>query len=254
MPLSIEDFFAMPTKDRHAFLSNVSEKPEKVGATFFAGILSKSNDTISKWYAIKAIGDLRASDFTHLLLKVLSEADAKVGKSTLHRIGAYSIGKIGSSSIPGIIALLRSPDKETQIAAIDALGEIRSPECLDALALSLKIKDSTLVLWACLSLSKIGDASIPILEESISYIQNHDMMCVLDAFVKIGTQQTTFGVAKIAETHPELVEYFFRRGDTTNAKSRYIQLITRMATRKGVYNEAIQRLFLLISSDNESLA
>lgn len=121
-------------KERQQAIARCADEPQRFGAEFFAEILRSEADPICKWYAIRALGDLRANHFGELLVDVLRQPDFEVGESSLHRICARSIGLLGSEMVPRIVSLLKELNAATRLAAADTLGEIGHPSAIPALS------------------------------------------------------------------------------------------------------------------------
>ena len=183
-----QEIKAMKENNRQVYLYETSEYGmHLVSEDIYLAILAdESIDSISKWYAIKAIGELKEDKYIPVLIEVLKKQNESVGETSLHLIAARSLGKIGSAAVPFVTSLLNSDcSTETQIAAADTLGEIGSIDGIPALIEIVKSKPNNIAVWACLSLSKIG---IPTVNEQIRIfdsLPDEKKLIVMDSLMRI---------------------------------------------------------------------
>lgn len=196
-------------EDKQKVISKCSEIPEKFGSDFFAAFLEYETDPICQWYLIRSLSNFETKKHLSVLIKILKKPDISTGKSTLHKICAYTIGSIGKEAAEDLIPLLSSNRKETQIAAIDALGEIGDAIAIPFLFEMMKKKDRDFLLWASLSLSKIGEPSIEALEKIVSFVEEIEIIIILDAFVKIGTKKTIKPIVRLLKSYPKIASNYF---------------------------------------------
>ena len=195
--------------DKQKVISKCSEIPEKFGSDFFACLLESETDPICQWYLIRSLSNFKTKKHISILIKILLKPDIPTGKSSLHKICAYSIGSIGKEVVADLIPLLSSNMKQTQIAVIDAFGEIGDAIAIPHLFEMMKKKDRDIILWASLSLSKIGEPAIEALVESISCVEEVEIMIILDALVKIGTKKIFKPIANLLKSYPKIVSNYF---------------------------------------------
>ncbi|MDP2898055.1 MAG: HEAT repeat domain-containing protein [bacterium] len=199
--------------------------PTRSGSSFFITILETEQDPICRWHALKAIGDLRASDAKDTLLRVLQEQDVEFDESSLHRICARAIGRIGSSAALQVAQLLHEASSvQTRIAAIDALGEIADRGSVSVLADQLTSDDRGIRLWAALSLAKIGEASIPAIDKALENADEESVFILVDALAIIGTAKTIPSLVNAFNKHPKGVLSYFRSGPSGRA-ARYAEAV-----------------------------
>lgn len=155
----------------------------KMPAVFFAELLKREKDSISKWYEIQALGKLRASEYSKLLISVLSEPDVKFESGTsLHLIAAKSLGLMGEVVIPKIAALWDGASLQTRLAILDTLGEIHSNAAADLIESLLPSLNKNEFAYATLALTKCGVYGQQILKKCFSsYSQSEQMFCIIDA-------------------------------------------------------------------------
>ena len=189
----------MKESERQIYLYETSEYGmHSISEDLYLAILAdESIDSISKWYAVKAIGELKEDKYIPVLIEVLKNQNESVGETSLHLIAARSLGKIGSAAVPFVIPLLNGDCSiETQIAAADTLGEIGSIDGIPALIEIVESKSSNIAVWACLSLSKIG---IPTVKEQIRIfdsLPDEKKLIVLDSLMRIADNNALEFVAE----------------------------------------------------------
>lgn len=225
-------------------------KPERFGAKFFAEILLRERDPICKWYAIRALGDLRAKQYSNLLVDVLRQSDVEVGESSLHRICARSIGLFGSQMVPRIVELLDEPSAATRLAAADTLGEIGHSSAIPALFRCLTSGERNLQLWAALSLGKIGVESIPALVSALSSAAKEEVLIFLDALVMLNTPRVIDAVADTAKNHPDIVRSYFM-GDCPERAEHFLKMLRNVVSSGAPEKDQAVKILSLLKSRND---
>lgn len=239
-------------KQRQYTVAWCADRAKSFGSKFFAEILSQETDPICKWYSIRALGDLRAREYKQLLLDVLRKPDVQVGKSSLHRMCASSIGLLGAEMIPHIVDLLSEPHEATRLAAVDTLGEIGDPSAIPTLSHYLFSNEKELQLWAALSLGKIGVPSIPALVSALSSAEEQNLLIILDALVMIDTYRVIAPVAAAAKKYPDAVRFYFTSDPPQRALS-FVSMLEEVISSQGLQKKkAREILSLLKSKDKQS--
>jgi|GEM_PF-5814219 len=203
------DFFSKPLQAQQLFLHEAVEyNNHDLSGDFYLGILENSSDPLCKWYAIKALGNLRFVKGISLIIEVLKEKNVDFDGTSLHLISAYSLGRIGPIALPSIKALLASsPSEATKKAAIDSLGEIGSAESIPLLINSIKSESTEIALWAALSISKIGLGSKD-LQKVYSELSSEKRLIVIDSLVRLGDDDSMQYVIKALQHDSLLFEAF----------------------------------------------
>lgn len=232
-------------EERQHAIAWCADKPERFGAKFFAEILLRERDPICKWYGIRALGDLRANQYSDLLVDVLRQPDVEVSDSSLHRSCARSIGLLGPQMVPRIVELLAESSAATRMAAVDTLGEIGHPSGIPALSRCLISGERNIQLWAALSLGKIGVESIPVLASALSSASKEEAMIFLDALVMIDTPRVIDTVANTAKRHPDVLRFYFTGDRPERAKSFLKMLRDIVSSEAPEKDRAIRILSLL---------
>jgi hypothetical protein len=100
------------------------------------------------------------------LLEQLEDPDPEVRSDAIADLPIEGEGAIGAERFQRIASLLADdPDRRVRIAAVERLGELESPEAINALAKTLSDPDHEVVLAAIEALEDVDDASaIPYLE------------------------------------------------------------------------------------------
>jgi len=212
------------TYRRQETVALCAEKAAELGPRFFCQIISRPWDPTCRWYAIRALGDLRAREYSETLLGILHQPDVLVGESSLHRICARSIGFLGEEVIPAVARLLEDSRVQTRAAAADALGEIGNSAAIPFLARSLAGDEQPVQLWAALSLAKIGSESLPALIDTLKTASKETAVIILDALIRIEDSRVVDEIADVANRHPDVLRCFFSipRAECTGA---FVQML-----------------------------
>jgi hypothetical protein len=108
----------MELSERQDEIILASSKAQRFGVDYFLTVLNLEEDPLCRWYALQALGSMRASKAKEQLLRVLRQPDVEFDESTLHRICAWAIGRIGFELTDDGIAFLEgSNTTEAKIAA-----------------------------------------------------------------------------------------------------------------------------------------
>ena len=155
----------------------------KMPASFFAELLKNEKDSVCKWYEIKAIGDLRATEYIELLISVLFEENEELkGGSSLHLIAADSLGKMGEVVIPSVISAFDSANETTRLALIDTLGETRCSSgavTIESFIPRYNLKEFNYAMLALTKCGNIGQETLRKLYYSCD--DKEKKLCVVDA-------------------------------------------------------------------------
>jgi HEAT repeat protein len=204
---------------------SAAANPREHGTTYFVAVLESESDPLCRWHAVKAIGDLKAIEAKGSLFSVLQQPDHEFDESSLHRICAWAIGRIGCALISDVInALEATPCKETRVALIDALGEIGDPAGIPALSRELVSPDMQVRLWAALSLAKIGEESLPSFSCALKEADASLVFIVVDALTIIGTERTVPLLVQAFEKDPHAVAKYFSKSPTERT-ARYASVV-----------------------------
>ena len=215
----------MSTTQKQDQIMAAAKDPKRHGVAFFASILESEVDPLCRWYALKAIGDLKGIDAKDQLLSVLQQPDYEFDESSLHRICARAIGQIGSVLSTDIINLLKTTSsQQTRVALIDALGEIADPAAVPVLSEQLVSQTRAVKLWAALSLAKIGEVSLPVFSSALAGADAELVFIIADALAIIGTEKTLPVLLEAIDKDPETVRAYFSKGSIERT-SAYTSLI-----------------------------
>ena len=235
-------FMALNTNEKQKSIDEyVNFKLEQFGEDFFGSILVEESDPICKWFAIKALGMLSSVKYLNVLINVLIEKDVSFGHTSLHLITASSIGKIGELAIGNVVPLLSSEySSETQKAVVDTLGEIKSKKGVPYLIEKLENGDYSVALWAGLSLGKIGEGYIEIIDIYKKLPPNIQIIALDALMVMKNIEAINFVITELKDH----VEYLnMQKVETTRAFSNFLEnlksngLITEYNYFMGVINE-----------------
>jgi len=235
----------VPLEARRVAIAQLSETPSSVGPGVFAMILADETDPVCRWYAVRAMGDLRAIEYSELLLHVLRQPDVVFEHSSLHLIAARSIGLLGQAMVPKIAVLLEDGHEQTRLAAVDALGELRDPAGIPTLARCLTSSSRQLRLWSALGLAKIGSPSLSCLADAISTGDSELVFICLDALIMIDCPITMDVIASAAERYPSVCRQYFCGQMLPRAKAYLLKLRHEVNTQSGKALVAARILELL---------
>lgn len=235
---------AEATRRQHA-VALCAEKPEQFGPKFFCEIITRGWDATSRWYAIRALGGLRAKQCSQVLLDVLRQPDISIGGSSLHRICARSIGLLGCEMVSDVAGLLENSDEATRVAAVDALGEIGHPSAIPALSECLLCGQRNVQLWAALSLAKIGSQSVPVLVRALARCDKEEALIVLDALTRINDPGVIDAIADALATYPNVVSFYFSRSTSAHVP-QFLKMVQEVASSTRPENAKARKILLCL--------
>jgi len=140
----------------------------KIGSASIPTLLeaTKNADVNVRIVAIRALGRLGKND-GNLVLPALTKALTSEDKS-VREAAAYALCELGSAGVPALVdALKNNHDSTVKRIAAYGLGNIKSKDAVDALALALSNPDWQIHWSAIAALIKTGAAAIPILEREL---------------------------------------------------------------------------------------
>lgn len=149
-----------------------------------------ANDPLLSWHVCKLIGETAYAQGLQYLLFVGQGDNVEFDSSSLHRIAAWSLGKLKCS--PSILLpLLKAESWQTRRFAADSLGEIGDPEILGDLLNSFTDESNEEVFkWMGLSISKLGSGSsremaVSRLSRLITETQEEKKLWVIESLARI---------------------------------------------------------------------
>ena len=152
-----------------------------------------TEDPVLAWYVCRLIGDSAYQEGIYYLLFVGQKDDIEFDRSSLHRIAAQSLGKLGSDS-SSVVPFLTAESWSTRQFAADALGEIGDPQVLGDLFHCLSDEPSDEVIkWIALSIAKLSkgvwrDSSIERLVKVIGESGGKRQLWAIDCLARIDLQ------------------------------------------------------------------
>jgi len=212
---------------------DAAQAPDDSGHQYFLSVLEAEDDPVCKWYAVRALGQLKAREAMTVLLNILQEPDTEFDESSLHRICAWSLGQIGTPATMGVLELLEgSHSTATICGAVDALGEIADARAVPTLGRYLVSGDRQQSLWSGLALGKIGQSSLPVLLESLNGADKELVFIVVDTLAIIGTEETIPVLSRAVDTNLEATRKYFRIGPRDRAH-RYAATVEQSECARG---------------------
>ena len=147
------------------------------------------------WHAIRGVGLKRIRAAVPKLVQILGNHAVPLGEdgnTDLRTIAAWALAEIGYDSLVEYLGEIENnPNPLLREGFADTLGMTRDPRALDALdALDKLMSDPTpsVGLWAALSLSKLGEISLPVIERKLDGLSDlRRAVYLLDSLKKIGT-------------------------------------------------------------------
>jgi len=184
-----------------------------------------------QWFLIKAAGLVKSLRAVTRILDICRKPDNEFANmsgtvGSIHLIGAWALGCIGSGCTESVLALVHDDNEETRKFAVDALGEIGDvrPAVLEALGQALENDSATVALWAALSMAKLGEPSLPILHRIIFSQDARRVAYALDAIVKIDSPQSRSFLAQfLAGASQEFRSLYLRTIEQNQNKPFNIQ-------------------------------
>jgi len=184
---STEEYNHFPPPQRAKTLLIQMEAGHLYPVAFHISELKRERDPLVRWHLVKGLGIHRDTSGVGPLLSVLRQPDMEFASTSLHRIAAWSLGRIGSPALSQVLAAATASESQSERAGLaDALGEIGDPSSIGSLAILFTSGDHCVRLWASLSLAKIGETGRETLYELLATCQSTpDSLLILDAINKL---------------------------------------------------------------------
>ena len=185
---AVDRLLSLGTPQRIAILSRLVEIEKPSIEDFWLQLIEREQEAAARWYILRAFGVLRSEASIDLLLEVGKDLDVELGKSSLYRIAAWSLGRIGMAALFPTLSALGASTEGCRVVAADALGEIRSSSAVGMLCKALREDTWKVKLWAALSLAKIGEPALDCLSSlSKGPCDPKISLLATDAMIKIGS-------------------------------------------------------------------
>jgi HEAT repeat protein len=153
-----------------------------------------SPDPLVVWQAIKGVGLKRIKEAIPALVKILgvpAEPLGTDGNTDLRRIAAWSLAEMGFESLLPYLGEIREHSnallREGFADALGITGDVRAIPILDQL---MEDKEPSVRSWTALSLAKLGDSSLPVIEKHFKKKPDlRTSVYLIDSLRKIGTTE-----------------------------------------------------------------
>ena len=164
---------------------------ESTDAQYFLQGL-KNNDEFVIWSSIKGCGLKKLKDSTHTLINFLKVPAYDFGDTDNRLISAWSLGQFGFDNLTNHINLNKIPFDNILLnqGIADTLGMTSDKRALPYLDKLLQSDDFDTLLWASLSVSKIGTDGIGLLEMHLNKSKSlNKITFIVDALIKIKSSE-----------------------------------------------------------------
>ncbi len=185
--MNFRDFISKGESEQYRYLFELVEYGLHVESMeFLIDVVKDCPYAMCKWLAIKQLGVKKHLPSISTIIEVLKLPNVVFEGTSLHLIAAYSLGQFGEESVPYLTALLDEDiSSETLIAVYDAMGETKSQTTIPYLLNGLKNTETSVAVWAGLSLSKTCLDSSSIID-SYYDLNSNNRVIALDAIIRIG--------------------------------------------------------------------
>lgn len=158
--------------------------------TFLKGL--ENPDPYIVWHAIKGVGLKKIREAVPTLVQILGTPPEPLGEdenTDLCRIAAWALAEIGYDDMAQYVqGIEKNPNPLLREGFADALGMTKDPRALEALGKLMSDPVPSVRLWAALSLSKLGEVALPVIDHKLGNTSDlRTAFYLLDALRKIGT-------------------------------------------------------------------
>lgn len=172
------------------------------GSIFLHGLTSSNPTTV--WWAIRGCGLKKVVESIPQLLEILGKPCVSLGKTDVRRIAALALSQMGLDSLINYVrAISQNRNALLREGVADTLGLIPDPRAVPILAEMLNDEDHSVLLWACLAISKFGNLGLtPLQGHLLRTTDQTKALYILDALSKIGTEEAQGIVVWYLDTTP----------------------------------------------------
>jgi len=230
--ITIELFKEKSLHEQQRFLhESVEYCLQNIDGNLCVNVIQHVADPLCKWYAIKALGELCFTKAIDVLVDVLKVDDVVFDETSIHLITAFSLGKIGEDALPCVINLLSTSDNiQTQKAAVDALGEIRSINSIPYLLHAIEFLDYQVALWAGLAIGKIGHGSTGLID-IYDRISQEKKMIVIDSLMRVNEPTGVRFIINELYSNSDMLQAFKTEG-VTKAYGIFLDTLLKNGLRR----------------------
>lgn len=189
----------------HLIADYCEELISDIPAYFYAKLLEEETDDICRWYEIKALGDLHATEYAELLVSQLNRPDANFGESSVWRILAYSLGKIGECAIP-LLSNLDMSDINVKIAIMDSYSKIGSSLAIPYIKPVLLADYSKATVYASNALASSGERGIKGIKEIFGSCDTLTKFALFESLLGVCNDEDLEFVQSIITNYPDFLK------------------------------------------------
>lgn len=152
---------------------------------------SAEQEGLHAWLAIRDCGTARNAAALPQLLSLLELPEVYFPeREALRRIAAWALAQLGFDVVASCAHAVDSSNPLLREGYADALGETRDPRAVALLEPLALDSDRRVSLWACLSLAKCGESSVPAIHRCLANDPTFSQAAnLVDALAKIGSRR-----------------------------------------------------------------
>jgi len=153
-----------------------------------------SADEYVVWYGAKGCGIKKIKESIPMLFELLGKQCQSLGDTDVRRIVAWSLSNFSFDLIHPLVDTVDESNILLIEGLCDTIGLLKDERGLLYLDKFMSIYEDSIYLWSSLSLSKIGDKSIPVISKYIESEKTsfRQKFYLFDALKKINTQSSKY--------------------------------------------------------------
>lgn len=189
----------------HLIADYCEELRDDIPAYFYAKLLEGETNDTCRWYEIKALGDLQATEYAELLVSQLNYSDVNLGESSIWRILAYSLGKIGECAIP-LLSNVDISDIQVKIAVMDSYCQIGSILAIPYIKPILLSEYNKATVYASNALAKCGYQGVQEIKQIFNSCDSLTKFALFESLIGVCSDEDLEFVQSVIANSPKLWE------------------------------------------------